>query len=160
MIPCLGAGTSDGALHSSSFRARALVLLAIGMFASPVFAKAAIHGSVTDRSGDPMSRVNVRITPGDVELVTDEQGRFTIDYLRDEGGNRTRLSRRTTYTFDVYKLGFQVAKADVEYKRGEIVLEPVTLSPDTINVRASATDVDPANGIETDAQGGGSYEGE
>lgn len=130
------------------------------MFASPAFAKSAIHGSVTDRNGDPMSRVNVRITPGNVEIVTDEEGRFTIDYLRDEEGNRTRLDTKTTYTFEVYKLGFQLAKADVEYKRGEIDLEPVTLSPDTINVRASATDVDPANGTETNAQGGGSYEGE
>lgn len=138
----------------------ALLLLVAGAFAAPAFAKGAIHGSVTDRNGAPMSRVNVRIIPGNVEIVTDEQGLFTIDYLRDADGNRTRLTTKTTYTFEVYKLGFQLAKADIEYKRGDIDLEPVTLLPDTISVRASATDMDPANGTETDAQGGGSYEGE
>lgn len=123
-------------------------------------AKPAIHGEVNDRNGQPMARVNVRVLPGNVEIVTDDQGKFTIDYLRDEEGNRVRLANRTTYTFEVYKLGFQLARMDLEYTHGEVELEAVTLSPDTITVRASSTDLDPANLPETDAQGGGSYEGE
>lgn len=139
---------------------RRLASLALLLGSHAAYAKAAIHGTVTDRNGEPMSHVNVRVSPGNLEIVTDDDGAFTVDYLRDEAGERTHLARRTTYTFEMYKLGFQLAKADLEYKSGEVQLEPVTLSPDTITVRASATDMDPANGTETDPQGGGSYEGE
>ncbi len=142
-----------------ALRAIFVLLLGAGMVPAAL-AKAAIHGTVTDRTGQPMSRVNVRVVPGNVEIVTDDQGKFTIDYLRDAAGNRTHLTRRTTYTFEMYKLGFQLAKADVDYKHGELELDPVALAPDTISVRASATDVDPANAADTNAQGGGSYEGE
>ena len=138
-----------------------LVVLAGVLISSPsAWARPAIHGTVQDRNGQPMARVNVRVVPGNVEIVTDDEGKFTIDYLRDDAGDRVRLSKRTTYTFEVYKLGFQLAKADLEYTHGEVELGPVTLTPDTITVRASATDLDPANAPDTDAQGGGSYEGE
>ncbi len=143
----------------ASCRVVVIAMLSVGV-AAPALAKAAIHGEVKDRNGEPMARVNVRVIPGNVEIVTDDEGKFTIDYLRDEEGNRVRLTRRTTYTFEVYKLGFQLAKADLDYKSGDVTIESVTLTPDTITVRASPTDLDPAIGTQTDAQGGGSYEGE
>ena len=136
------------------------IATALAAWTPPAWAKPAIHGVVQDRNGDPMARVNVRVIPGNVEIVTDDAGKFTVDYLRDDDGNRVRLAGRTTYTFEVYKLGFQLAKLDLEYTHGEVELDAVTLAPDTITVRASSTDLDPANLPETDAQGGGSYEGE
>jgi len=133
---------------------------ALAAWTPQAWAKPAIHGAVQDRNGEPMARVNVRVIPGNVEIVTDDEGKFTIDYLRDDEGNRVRLAGRTTYTFEVYKLGYQLAKMDLEYTHGEVELDAVTLAPDTITVRASSTDLDPANLPQTDAQGGGSYEGE
>lgn len=150
-------------MTSPDARPRFLLLVGVlvaALSSQSAWAKPAIHGQVQDRNGEPMARVNVRVVPGNVEIVTDDEGRFTIDYLRDEEGNRERLSNRTTYTFEVYKLGFQLAKLDLEYTRGEVELEPVTLSPDTITVRPSSTDIDSANMPDNDAQGGGSYEGE
>lgn len=150
-------------MTSPDARPRFLLLVGVlvaALSSQTAWAKPAIHGQVQDRKGEPMARVNVRVVPGNVEIVTDDEGRFTIDYLRDEEGNRERLSNRTTYTFEVYKLGFQLAKLDLEYTRGEVQLEPVTLSPDTITVRPSSTDIDSANMPDNDAQGGGSYEGE
>lgn len=134
--------------------------LALALLTHPAWAKPAIHGTVQDRNGQPMPRVNVRVIPGNIEIVTDDAGQFTIDYLRDAEGKRQRLSKRTLYTFEVYKLGFQLAKMDLNYKQGEVSIEPVTLTADTITVRASATNMDPATAPDTDPAGGGSYEGE
>ncbi len=134
--------------------------LAFALLTQPAWAKAAIHGTVQDRNGQPMPRVNVRVVPGNIEIVTDDEGQFTIDYLRDAEGKRQRLAKRTLYTFEVYKLGFQLAKMDLDYKQGEVSIEPLTLTPDTITVRASTTNMDPASAPDTDPAGGGSYEGE
>jgi hypothetical protein len=134
--------------------------LAFTLLTQPAWAKAAIHGTVQDRNGQPMARVNVRVIPGNIEIVTDDEGQFTIDYLRDAEGKRQRLAKRTLYTFEVYKLGFQLAKMDLDYKQGEVSIEPVTLTADTITVRASTTNLDPASAPDTDSAGGGSYEGE
>lgn len=129
------------------------------LLVSTAWAKPAINGQVTDRNGQPMERVNVRVVPGNVEIVTDDAGRFTIDYLRDAEGNRIRLAKKTLYTFEVYKLGYQLARVELDYKSGEVDVDAVTLNPDTITVRTSVTDVDPANGTDANT-GGGSYEGE
>ncbi len=148
-------------IHPQPRRLLFLAGVLIGaMSSSSAWARAAIHGEVQDRNGQPMARVNVRVLPGNVEIVTDDEGKFTIDYLRDDAGDRVRLSNRTTYTFEIYKLGFQLARLDLEYTHGEVALDPVTLTPDTITVRASSTDMDSANAPASDAQGGGSYEGE
>lgn len=137
-----------------------IALVAAALHAPAAWARPAIHGEVQDRNGQPLARVNVRVAPGNIEIVTDDDGRFTIDYLRDDEGRRGRLKGRTTYTFEVYKLGFQLARLDLAYTRGEVTLEPVTLDPDTIQVRASSTNVDPGTGPTTAPEGGGSYEGE
>ena len=41
--------------------------------------------------GEPLPRAVVSLVPGNVELVTDRDGRFVIDYLRDQSGERVKL---------------------------------------------------------------------
>jgi hypothetical protein len=122
--------------------------------------KHSIAGLVTDRNGDPLERVNVTIAPGNVEIITDETGRFLVDYLRDEEGNRTRLSKRTEYTVTFFKLGFHEEKVTFLYKRGEHSIDVVTLQPETIKVDPSTDNIDPAAAGDRQQNAGGSYEGE
>lgn len=145
----------------SRLSGRVLSALLVAALTTPsAWARPAIHGQVQDRNGQPMARVNVRVAPGNIEIVTDDEGGFTIDYLRDADGRRGRVKGHTTYTFEVYKLGYQLARLDLAYTHGEVTLEPVVLAPDTITVRASATMVDPGAAPTADPTGGGSYEGE
>ena len=150
--------TGPTALHA----ARVATLLAALVL--PVPANAAVShalvGQVVDRNGAPLARVNVAIAPGNVEIITDETGRFRIDYLRDDKGERTRLARRTTYTFSFFKLGFHEAKTTIDYTRGELKIATVTLAEDTIRLAASPEDLDAATTGARDAGAGGSYEGE
>jgi hypothetical protein len=120
----------------------------------------ALYGRVVDRNGEPLARVNVAVTPGNVEIITDETGRFRIDYLRDEKGERIRLARRTAYAFTFFKVGYHEARTNVEYKRGELELATVTLKEDTLELSASTDNLDPAVTTARDAASGGSYEGE
>jgi hypothetical protein len=142
-------------------------LLAAGLLAaalSPAAALAAsrhyIQGTVVDRNGAPVARVNVSLVPGNVEIITDETGKFTIDYLRDEAGNRVKLAKRTSYEIDYFKVGYHPEKVSVEYKRGALVLEAVTLKEDSIRVDDSNDNIDPAAFPDRQQTGGGSYEGE
>ncbi len=128
---------------------------------STVLAKGhVISGQVLDRNGEPLERVNVSLAPGNVEIITDENGMFRIDYLRDEEGNRIKLSRRTSYTLVLFKVGYHEESAVVEFRRGELVIEPITLEQETIRVEASGDDIDPAKAGESSQSAGGSYEGE
>ncbi len=119
-----------------------------------------IKGSVLDRNGDPVERVNVTLAPGNVEIITDETGAFLVDYLRDEEGNRTRLSKRTEYTVVFFKVGYHEEKVTFLYKRGEHALETVTLKEETIKVDPSTDNIDPASLTNRPQEAGGSYEGE
>ena len=120
----------------------------------------ALSGQVVDRNGAPVARVNVAVAPGNVEIITDETGRFRIDYLRDDKGERIRLARRTTYTFTFFKVGYHEATTTVEYRRGELALSTVTLREDTLELSDSSDNLDPAATTARDAASGGSYEGE
>jgi hypothetical protein len=138
-----------------------LVLVGGALLSGPAIARThALNGQVLDRNGKPVERVNVRVSPGNVEIVTDDAGRFRIDYLRDASGERIRLARRTTYTFTFFKLGFHQVETTVDYTRGELDVAAITLREDTIEVRASTDDIDPAATTARDAGAGGSYEGE
>lgn len=119
-----------------------------------------ISGQVVDRNGQPVERANVALAPGNVEIITDDNGHFAIDYLRDAEGSRTKLSRRTDYTVEFFKVGFHPEKQAFYYKRGEFVLEPVTLTEDTVRVETATVDIDPAKFPDRQQAAGGSYEGE
>ncbi|MBM4392980.1 MAG: carboxypeptidase regulatory-like domain-containing protein [Deltaproteobacteria bacterium] len=120
----------------------------------------AIMGQVIDRNGEPIERAIVALSPGDVEMVTDESGKFIIDYLRDEEGSRVKLSRRTDYAIEFFKVGYHPTKSDFYFKNGELMLEPVALTEDTIKVDNSNVDIDPDKYPDRAQDAGGSYEGE
>ncbi len=122
--------------------------------------KHSISGTLLDRNGEPLERVNVTLSPGNVEIITDETGKFLVDYLRDEEGNRVRLGKRTEYTVTFFKVGYHEEKVTFFYKRGEHVLEPVTLKEETIKVDPSSDNIDPAGVTNRQQDAGGSYEGE
>jgi hypothetical protein len=138
----------------------AAATLALAFPAPALAAKHAITGTLLDRNGEPLERVNVTVAPGNVEIITDETGKFLLDYLRDEDGNRTRLQKRTEYTVTFFKVGYHEEKVTFLYKRGEHVLEPVTLKEETIKVAPSSDNIDPAGVTTRQQDAGGSYEGE
>jgi hypothetical protein len=134
---------------------------ALVLFPGTAFAgKHSISGTVVDRNGQPVERVNVTLSPGNVEIITDETGKFLIDYLRDADGNRTKLGKRADYAVSFFKVGYHEEKQSFFYKRGELVLEPVTLKEDTIKLDPSVDNIDPATFPDRQENSGGSYEGE
>ncbi|MFZ5475508.1 MAG: carboxypeptidase-like regulatory domain-containing protein [Myxococcota bacterium] len=143
-----------------SLRHAALAALLLAPFPALAGSKHAITGTVIDRNGEPLERVNVALAPGNVEIITDETGKFLVDYLRDEEGNRVKLAKRTEYTVSFFKVGFHEEKQTFFYKRGAFVLEPITLKEDTIRVDPSTDNIDPAQFPDRQQSSGGSYEGE
>ncbi|MDP2311862.1 MAG: carboxypeptidase-like regulatory domain-containing protein [Pseudomonadota bacterium] len=142
---------------------RLLATAALALALLPGTAHAGKHfikGTVLDRNGSPVERVNVTVAPGNVEIITDETGTFLVDYLRDEEGNRTRLSKRTEYTVVFFKVGYHEEKVTFLYKRGELALETVTLKEETIKVDPSTDNIDPSTLTDRQQDAGGSYEGE
>lgn len=123
-------------------------------------AKHQISGTVVDRNGQPLERVVVSMKPGGVQMITDAQGVFMVDYLRDERGQRMRLDRKAQYTVEVLKPGYNRQKVEFYYKRGELVLDPITMEEDTIRVSASDEDIDPARFKDRTQSEGSTYEGE
>jgi hypothetical protein len=122
--------------------------------------KPVIYGAVVDRNGEPVARVNVKLTPGNVEIITDETGKFVIDYLRDDEGNRIKLTKKTDYAIEYFKVGFHPETAEFYFKRGELFLDPATLKEDTIAVKTSSDNIDPGQYPDRAQSAGGSYEGE
>jgi len=120
----------------------------------------AIFGIVQDRNGEPLARVVVGLSPGNVELVTDEAGQFTVDYLRDESGARTKLQRRSDYEITLFKPGYHNASTTFYFKRGELQLEPMSLTEDTIRVEAGSENIDPGQYPDRAQNNGAAYEGE
>ena len=122
--------------------------------------KRIIAGTVLDRNGEPVQRAVVSLDPGNVELITDESGAFTIDYQRDDAGERTKLGKRATYEVTVFKPGYHSANATFYYKRGELVLEPMNMVEDTIRVEANTDNIDPNLYPDRAQNNGAAYEGE
>lgn len=137
-----------------------LLAILLGLGATGCASKRAIIGQVIDRNGQPMDRVIISLDPGNVELITDSTGSFRIDYLRDAEGERTRLDRKTDYVLEVFRTGYHVGKSSFFFKKGELVLEPITLKEDTIILRASEDDIDPARFPDRTHSSGSNYEGE
>lgn len=120
----------------------------------------AISGTVVDRNGRPLDHVIVAMHPGGVELITDSEGQFTIDYLRDERGGRTRLETRTEYEIQLLKPGFHEESTRFRYTRGDLSLPPLTLIEETLKVDASDDDLDPNTYGQRANSDGSNYEGE
>lgn len=145
--------------HRAPLFALALVM-STGVLTTGCANKRMIHGQVVDRNGDPMDRVIISLDPGSVELITDADGSFLIDYLRDEAGERVKLDKKTDYTLEAFRTGFHVERMDFYFKRGELILEPVTMKEDTIQLRASDDDIDPDRFPDRTHSAGSNYEGE
>lgn len=143
---------------------RALALLAglavTATALSGCASKRVIYGSIVDRNGRPMDRVIVSLDPGGVELITDSEGNFSIDYLRDEAGERVKLEKKTDYTLEAFRTGYHVQRLDFYFKRGELFLDPVTMKEDTIRLQASEDDIDPSRFPDRTHSAGSNYEGE
>lgn len=120
-----------------------------------------ITGTVIDRNGAPMDRVIVALEPGNVEILTDNEGHFAIDYVRREDGSRTRLPKRSDYTLTLFRTGFQDTRQAFHYKRGEHDCGTLQMVEDTIEVSAPPVTVDPSRiHAQPTASGGATYEGE
>lgn len=120
----------------------------------------AVIGKVVDRNGEPMDKVVISMQPGGVEMITDSNGAFMIDYLRDEQGQRTKLSRKTDYSIEVFRTGYNVHSDSFYFKNGELFLDPITLAEDTIRVENSPDNIDPAQFPDRSQSAGAAYEGE
>lgn len=119
-----------------------------------------ITGQITDRNGQPVNRAIVSLQPGNVQLVTDREGWFLIDYLRDEEGERTRLLKKTDYTVEVFKPGFHTFSLSVYYKKGSITMDAITLTEETIQVQDQGENLDPGLYGEQTHSAGANYEGQ
>lgn len=120
----------------------------------------AILGQVTDRNGAPLPGAIVSLAPGAVELVTDREGRFAIDYLRDADGARTRLAKRTDYTLEVFRPGYHVVRRSFSYKRGGLLVEGLTLTEEALTFEDPGDNLDPAIYADPTHSGGANYEGQ
>ena len=119
-----------------------------------------IEGQIIDRNGRPVPRAIVGIAPGNVEIVTDGEGNFMLDYLRDETGERVKLKRRTDYGIEIFKPGYHVLNQDFYYKRGELLMEPLVLKEDSIRVIGSDELYSPDDHRDRTHSSGQSLEGE
>lgn len=122
--------------------------------------KRAIHGQIFDRNGEPMDRVIVSLQPGNIEMVTDSEGRFVIDYLRDDTGDRIKISTREEYVLEAFRAGYHPHAQPFFYTRGSLELDPLTLTEDTIRIGPSEADIDPARFQDRTSSSGSAYEGE
>ncbi len=125
-----------------------------------------VAAQVVDRNGQGLGRTRVTLVPKadeakrSVELVTDREGRFLVDYLRDPAGERTKLAKKVEYQLEVYKPGYHVVTMTFPYRRGELALQPVVLVEETIEVEALPEDLAPAVDLENTHAAGANYEGQ
>lgn len=140
---------------------RPLSVLAILLLSGPAFAgRHYIEGQVVDRNGEPVDRAIVSLDPGFVELVTDREGRFLIDYLRREDGQRAKMAKKTVYTLEIYKPGFHLHSLTIDYRKGPLALEVSTLVEDSVELREDDTPLDPSLYTDRADSTGVSYEGQ
>lgn len=125
-----------------------------GMLGPAYASTGQIGGTVTDRNGNPLARARIELSPGNVELVTDRDGHFSIQFLRDETGARVKLQRRQKYALVVFKPGYHDSSVAVDYKRGDLMLDEVVLEPETIDIHDITVNLDPQlYGLQTNASG-------
>jgi hypothetical protein len=137
-----------------------LVLTTLLLSAPALAGRHFIEGQVVDRNGDPVDRAVVSLSPGFVELVTDRDGRFLIDYLRNEDGSRTKMGKRTLYTLEIYKPGFHLQTLQIDYRKGPLVMDASVLVEETIELREDDTPLDPGLYSDRADSTGVSYEGQ
>lgn len=132
------------------------------LLALPTAALAAnqISGRVVDRNGQPLARAIVSLSPGDVELVTDRDGRFVISYLRDASGERIKLDSKKEYRLEVFLTGYHTFTVAVPFRRGELEVDTVTMVEETLNVQDLVDIIDPARYSTSTHSSGASYIGQ
>ena len=137
-------------------------LCCVLLLALPVGALAAnqISGRVVDRNGQPLARAIVSLSPGDVELVTDADGRFVINYLRDASGERIKLDSKREYQLEIFLTGYHTFTVKVPFKRGELEVDEVTMVEETLNVQDLAEIIDPARYTRSTHSSGASFIGQ
>lgn len=147
----------------------AILTALVALAATAVPAVAGNHyiaGRIIDRNGDPIDQAVVTLKPKDddkdvnVQLVTDREGRFLVDYLRDEDGDRTKLAKRAEYLIEVYKPGFHTRELDFFYKKGEHQVDTLMMTEDTIVVHDDDADLDPEEYEQATHSAGANYEGQ
>ena len=119
-----------------------------------------IQGQIVNRNNEPLERAVISMAPGNVQLVTDQEGNFAIDYLRDDAGERTKLGKRAEYELEIFQVGYHVARTSLYYKRGELILDPIVLKEDSIRIVGSDGDIDPGQYSDRTHSSGATYEGE
>ena len=139
---------------------RLVTLLVVLLPAVASAAKPAITGMVVDRNGDPVGRAVISLDPGGVRIVTDADGKFLIDYLRDDAGERVRLKKRVDYAVEVFKPGFHIIERTFFYERGVAAMEQVVLVEDTVAVTDDRARLDPTLYGSTGSSEGAAYEGQ
>jgi hypothetical protein len=122
--------------------------------------KPALQGSVVDRNGTAMSRAIVSLSPGNAELVTDRDGNWKVDYLRDAGGERARLQKRTEYVLEVFKPGYHTFVTRLPYKKGVLVVDTVTMVEESIDLADLPENLDPSLYKTQTQSSGANYEGQ
>lgn len=128
--------------------------------------KHAIVGTVVDRNGDPVPRavVSVNVTAKKaktftVALMTDRRGTFRVDYLRpEESERRLKLAKKSDYAIEVFKPGFHTHDANLFFRRGELVMSPITLVEETIAVQDLPENLDPGQNADAATSTGANFE--
>ncbi len=136
------------------------LLLAGCLALSACGSKRIITGVVTDSGGQPLDRAIVSLEPGNVEMVTDRQGQFTIDYLRTDDASRTGIRKRQTYLLDVFKPGFSIQQLEFYYKSGAYSVGPLELIEEVLRVQDDGENLVPSLQAEPTLSGGAAYEGQ
>ncbi len=139
---------------------RLACMLAAAALATACAANHSIQGQVLDRNGEPVPSAVVYLKPGDVSLMTDTEGRFQFDYLRDETGARVKLERKTEYQLEVFKLGYHDYTDAITYTRGPWEVPPVTMVEASIDVNDMPENLDPALYSRPTQSSGATYEGQ
>lgn len=137
----------------------AFLLLAV-LLSSGCAARHQFGAQVLDRNGQPIERAVVALSPGHVKLVTDRDGWFLVEYLRDEEGRRVRLARNTLYALSIVKPGYHPLHLDVRYHRGRVVMDPLVLVEDTIHLEDHGERIDPEIYQRSTHAAGANYEGQ
>lgn len=135
-------------------------LLAGCLVLSACGGKRVITGMVTDASGQPLDNAIIRLEPGNIELVTDRQGQFVIEYLRTDDASRTGIAKRQTYVLDVFKPGFSIEQREFYYKSGAHLVGAIPLTPEVLRVQDDGENLVPSLQAEPTNTGGATYEGQ
>ena len=122
--------------------------------------KHSISGLVVDRNGKPIDQAIVSLTPGNVEMITNREGEFVVEYLRDDEGNRLKLSKKLHYNLEIFKVGFHVETRRFFYKRGEAVVETIRMVEDTIQIHNDDANLSESLDTNPTHSAGANYEGQ